>query len=135
MKHRMPIMCLIAAAVVAATVTSIGAHHSASGVYALDKNVTIEGEIAQVVVRSPHSFVHVNATNDKRERVRWVLEWGSVAQLSRNGVDAKTLHVGDHVVVGGHPGRNPADHRMVLAFIERPKDGWSWGRRPGETID
>ena len=123
------------AAVLALTLVPLYAHHSASGVYETEKTVKIEGEIAQVVIRSPHSFVHVNVSDGKRQPVRWVLEWGSVAQLSRNKVGANTLHAGDHVVVGGHPGRNPSDHRMLLAYIERPKDGWNWGRRPGETID
>ena len=111
------------------------AHHSQAAVYAINKDTKIEGEIAQILIRSPHSFVHVNAKNEKGEMVRWALEWGGAAQLSRQGVDGKTLKVGDRVVVGGHPGRNPVDNRMIVVYMERPSDGWNWGRRAGEVVD
>ena len=113
----------------------IFAHHSQAAVYAINKDTKIEGEIAQILIRSPHSFVHVNAKNEKGEMVRWALEWGGAAQLSRQGVDGKTLKVGDRVIVGGHPGRNPVDNRMIVVYMERPSDGWNWGRRAGEVVD
>ena len=28
------------------------------------------------------------------------------------------------VIVTGNPGRNPADHRLRMQSVERPKDGW-----------
>jgi uncharacterized protein DUF6152 len=111
------------------------AHHSQAAVYAINKDTKIEGEIAQILIRSPHSFVHVNAKNEKGEMVRWALEWGGAAQLSRQGVDGKTLKVGDKIIVGGHPGRNPIDNRMIVVYMERPSDGWNWGRRAGEVVD
>ena len=113
----------------------IAAHHSQAAVYAINKDTKIEGEIAQILIRSPHSFVHVNAKNEKGEMVRWALEWGGAAQLSRQGVDGKTLKVGDRIIVGGHPGRNPIDNRMIVVYMERPSDGWNWGRRAGEVVD
>ena len=48
----------------------IFAHHSQAAVYAINKDTKIEGEIAQILIRSPHSFVHVNAKNEKGEMVR-----------------------------------------------------------------
>ena len=122
-------------ALAAASTVRMAAHHSQAAVYAINKDTKIEGEIAQILIRSPHSFVHVNAKNEKGEMVRWALEWGGAAQLSRQGVDGKTLKVGDRVIVGGHPGRNPVDNRMIVVYMERPSDGWNWGRRAGEVVD
>ena len=130
-----PSVISVVVALAAASGVGLVAHHSQAAVYAINKDAKIEGEIAQILIRSPHSFVHVNAKNDKGEMVRWALEWGGAAQLSRQGVDGKTLKVGDKVVVGGHPGRNPIDHRMIVVYMERPADGWNWGRRPGEVVD
>jgi hypothetical protein len=45
------------------------------------------------------------------------------------------LKPGDHVVISGNPGRNPADHRVRLLKIQRPKDGWSWGLLPNQVVD
>jgi len=102
------------------------AHHSFAATYFEDKSQTIEGDVAQFVFRNPHSFVHVEAPDDKGVTQRWAVEWGSGQQLSGQGVNRETLHIGDHVVVVGSPGRNPDDHRMRMRSITRPKDGWKW---------
>jgi hypothetical protein len=130
-----PSVIVFVVALAAASGAGMDAHHSQAAVYAINKDTKIEGEIAQILIRSPHSFVHVNAKNEKGEMVRWALEWGGAAQLSRQGVDGKTLKVGDRVIVGGHPGRNPIDNRMIVVYMERPSDGWNWGRRAGEVVD
>ena len=130
-----PSVILFAVALAAASGVRTDAHHSQAAVYAINKDTKIEGEIAQILIRSPHSFVHINARNENGEMVRWALEWGGAAQLSRQGVDGKTLKIGDKVVVGGHPGRNPVDNRMIVVYMERPSDGWNWGRRAGEVVD
>ena len=111
------------------------AHHSQVAVYKTNEEQKIEGELVQVMVRSPHSWVHVEAKDGKGEVKRYAIEWGGAAQLRNAGVDGKTLKVGDKVRVTGRPGRNPADNRLLMVYIERPSDGWSWGNRPGEVVD
>jgi hypothetical protein len=102
------------------------AHHSFAATYFEDKTQTIEGSVAQFVFRNPHSFVHVEAPDDKGAMQRWAVEWGSGQQLSGQGVTRETLKIGDHVVVVGSPGRNADDHRMRMRSITRPNDGWKW---------
>lgn len=102
------------------------AHHSFAATYFEDKQQTIEGDVVQFVFRNPHSFVHVEAADDKGATQRWAVEWGSGQQLSGQGVNRETLRVGDHVIVIGSPGRNAEDHRMRMRSITRPKDGWKW---------
>ena len=103
------------------------AHHSFAATYFEDKSMTIEGELVQFLYRNPHSFVHIMAPDDKGEMQRWSIEWGGGGQLARQGVGRETLKVGDHVVVVGDLGRNPADHRLRMRSIVRPSDGWKWG--------
>jgi hypothetical protein len=111
------------------------AHHSQVAVYRTNDEQKIEGALVAVLVRSPHSWVHVEAKDEKGELKRYAIEWGGAAQLRNAGIDAKTLKVGDKVKVTGRPGRNPADHRLLMVFIERPSDGWTWGNKPGEVVD
>jgi thiamine monophosphate kinase len=61
------------------------------------------------------------------ELYRWAVEWGGGGQLGQQGVTRETLKPGDHVIITGSPGRNPADHRLRMRSIYRPKDGWRWG--------
>jgi hypothetical protein len=83
------------------------AHHSQVAVYKTSEEQKIEGKLAQVLIRSPHSWVHIEGKDEKGQPVRWAIEWGGAA----------------------------ADHRLLMMFIERPSDGWNWGNKPGEVVD
>jgi Family of unknown function (DUF6152) len=119
-------LCLLFLAGAVVSAVPLLAHHSFAATYFDDQTQTIEGNLVQFVFRNPHSFVHVEAADEKGQSVRWAVEWGSGQQLSGQGVAADTLRFGDHVVVTGNPGRNPEDHRMRMRSILRPKDGWKW---------
>jgi Family of unknown function (DUF6152) len=102
------------------------AHHSFAATYFVDREVTIEGNLTQFLFRNPHSFVKVEAPDDKGQKQIWAIEWGGGAQLNQQNVTRDTLKVGDHVVVTGNPGRNPTEYRIRLHKIVRKSDGWSW---------
>jgi hypothetical protein len=128
------ILSVVTGLVLASGATAL-AHHSQVAVYKTTEEQKIEGKLAQVMIRSPHSWVHVEGKDEKGQTIRWAIEWGGAAQLRNAGVDGKTLKVGDFVKITGRPGRNAADHRLLMMHIERPSDGWSWGNRPGEVVD
>jgi hypothetical protein len=111
------------------------AHHSFAATYLETEKVTIEGQLVQFLLRSPHSFVHVNVKEADGATVRYVVEWGSPVQLGGQGVTRDTLKPGDHVIISGNPGRNAADHRVRLLTFRRPKDGWTWGLLPNQVVD
>jgi hypothetical protein len=124
---------ILAAAIVCGT--GVYAHHSQVAVYDTKGEQKIEGTLVQVLIRSPHSWVHIEAKDPEGKLQRYAIEWGGAAQLSRQGVDGKTLKVGDVVKITGRPGRNKVDHRLLMMHMERPADGWTWGNRPGEVVD
>jgi hypothetical protein len=111
------------------------AHHSFAATYFEDRTQRIEGTLVQFLYRNPHSFVHVEAKDEKGQVQRWAVEWGGGGQLGRQGVTRETLKPGDNVVIVGNPGRNPEDHRLRMLRLQRPSDGYTWGNRPGETFD
>jgi hypothetical protein len=102
------------------------AHHSFAATYFEDKTITVEGKLVQFMFRNPHSFVHVEAPDDKGNMETWAVEWGGGGQLSREGVSRDSLKPGDHVIITGNPGRNPEDHRVRMRSIKRPSDGFGW---------
>ena len=123
---KLTMFVLLAAAGLLSTVPAY-AHHSFAATYFEDKTQTIEGDLVEFLFRNPHSFVHVEAKDEKGELQRWAIEWGAGLQLNRQGVTRETLHPGDHVIIMGNPGRNAEDHRLRMRTISRPKDGWKWG--------
>jgi len=106
------------------------AHHSFPDIYVEDRTVTIQGELAQIVLRNPHSFVHVVVKEKDGSLVRYAVEWVGAAELGGQGVTPETLKLGDYVIVSGWPGRNPTDHRVRMTSMQRPKDGFLWKMRP-----
>ena len=125
MKRTMLVLLIAGVALVAGS--RVQAHHSFAATYFEDQTVSIEGNLVQFLFRNPHSFVHIEAPDKAGQMQRWAVEWGAGGQLNRQGVSRETLHTGDHVIVTGNPGRNPADHRLRMKTISRPSDGWKWG--------
>jgi len=127
MKHKL----LISVSLSALTVLALGgrvtfAHHSASATYVHGKIVKLEGTLKEFIWRNPHSFMKVQAPDEKGEMQIWVIEGAAAAQLAEQGVTTNTLRPGDHVIVTGQPGRIAEDHRLLLERIERPSDGLKW---------
>ena len=104
----------------------VQAHHSFAATYFVDREITIDGTLTQFMFRNPHSFVKVNAKDDKGQTQLWAVEWGGGAQLTQSHVTRETLKDGDHVIVTGNPGRDPTEHRIRLHKIVRTSDGWTW---------
>ena len=111
------------------------AHHSFAATYKEGETQKIEGTVVQFLFRNPHSFLHVDAPDEKGVMQTWAIEWGAGGQLGRQGVTRDSLKPGDHIIVTGQPGRNPEDHRLRLSSISRPADGWKWGGAAGQTFD
>ena len=111
------------------------AHHSFAATYFEDQSVTVEGELVQFLFRNPHSWVHLNVKEKDGTVVRYAIEWGGAGQLGGQGVNRETLKIGDHVIISGNPGRNAKNHQVRMLSLHRPKDGFGWGKKPGETVD
>ena len=111
------------------------AHHSLAATYQSDKEVTLDGKIAEILLRNPHSFLQIDAPDETGAMQRWSLEWRSSGQLGQQGIKRDTLKIGDEVVITMNPSRTAADHRGALKTLHRKSDGFGWGNKPGETID
>lgn len=102
------------------------AHHSFAATYYIDKTQTIEGNIVEFLYRNPHSYIKVEAPDEKGQMQTWAIEWGGGAQLAQEHVSRDTLKPGDHVIISGNPARDAASHRLRIQSITRPSDGWKW---------
>lgn len=102
------------------------AHHSVAATYLIGKSVTIDGHLREFLWRNPHSFMRVEAADEKGQKHIWVIEGAAPQQLTESGLSQSTLRPGDRVIITGIPGRIAEDHKMLLHTIERPSDGFKW---------
>jgi hypothetical protein len=106
---------VVAAAGLAAR--GVRAHHSPAG-YDMQALRTVEGTITEYDWGNPH--VYLSVRENGTERV-WVVEAFPSTAMKQYGWAKDTFASGDAVIVGGHPGRNPA--RTVLFLQSIRKDG------------
>jgi len=72
---------------------------------------------------NPHSVLLVKTT----ESQVYTVEWLSLPQLRRYGIDYDTLKKGDHVILSGSPSRDPGVPKMsIVRNLKRTSDGWNW---------
>jgi hypothetical protein len=126
---------LVLAAALAASGSTVRAHHSYGATYDTSREIRLEGKLVQFVWRNPHSFVHVQAPDESGTSQRWSVEWSGTSQLANNGITRDTLRVGDAVVIVGRPSRVAGEYRVLMVNLKRPSDGFSWGTRQGEAVD
>src|SRR4029078_9572735 len=108
--------------------SSTFAHHSATATYVHGQVVKIEGTLKEFVWRNPHSFMKVEATDEKGEKQMWVIEGAAPQQLTEGGLTASTLRAGDRVIVTGYPGRIAEDHPLLLQVLGPPCGGLEYQR-------
>jgi hypothetical protein len=117
------------------TGTVVYAHHSYSATYDVNREVKLEGKLVQFTYRNPHSFVTIQAPDDKGKAQRWAVEWAGTSQLGTAGIKQESLKVGDEIIIVGRPSRVPGELRLLMVTLNRPSDGFSWGTRAGEAVD
>jgi hypothetical protein len=128
-------MVLFIAGVTLLAATAAYAHHSYAATYDTSEQIKLEGKVVQFVFRNPHSFVHIQAPDQKGVQQRWAVEWAGTSQLGNAGVTRESLKVGDEILIVGRPSRVPGEYRLLMVTLKRPVDGFTWGTRSGETVD
>ncbi len=103
----------------------VAAHHSAAAAYDESKKVEAQGTVTRVLLKNPHSWVFMESTDEKGQKVEWQIEMAAAASL---GWTPATLPVGTVVKVVGSPSRAPGSHGMTGARFTL-LDGTPVGRR------
>jgi hypothetical protein len=103
------------------------AHHSAAAAYDESKRVETQGTVTRVLVRNPHSWIFLESTDDKGQKIPWQIEMGGVSSMAW-AKDA--LPIGMTVKVVGSPSRAPGSHGMTAATFTKT-DGTPVGPRGG----
>jgi hypothetical protein len=117
------------------TGSSAYAHHSYAATYDTSESVRLEGQLVRFELRSPHSYVHMQAPDANGDVQRWAVEWSAPGALNRQGVSRDTLRSGDEIILTVRPSRVRDEYRALMLTLERPKDGLSWGNNPDEVVD
>jgi Family of unknown function (DUF6152) len=91
------------------------AHHSPA-VFDQSKEVEIEGIVTEFTWANPHSWIHLDVTNDAGTIEHWSVEMNPPTYLVRGGWRSNTLKPGDRVTVVIHPLRTEEKAGQYVAI-------------------
>jgi len=103
------------------------AHHSFADYYIEADTIEVEGEVVEFQYKNPHSWIFLESTDDKGQKIEWQIEMGGVTSMAWT---KEALPIGTVVKAVGHPSRAPGSHGMTAAIFSKP-DGTPLGPRGG----
>jgi tRNA(Ile2) C34 agmatinyltransferase TiaS len=99
---------------------AVRAHHSYAD-FDQDRTVSVGGIIEKISFANPHTVLTLRT----KDSTAYTITWAAGRQLSRQGVEANDLKVGDEVIVSGSPNRK-APELSKIREVKRTSDGWTW---------
>lgn len=82
------------------------AHHAVAGVYDLNKEIVLEGQLTKLNFVNPHSSLHLAVPNPDGTTTEWVLTTASIQVLTRQGVNKSSIKPGEILKITALPARN-----------------------------
>jgi hypothetical protein len=101
-KTRSAGVTVVVAAAALVSVSSLQAHHSAT-MFDFAHPIRVKGTVVRYEAVNPHAFFALDVVGASGEVQRWNVEGPSLSRLSRLGLAADALRVGDVVEVCGFP--------------------------------
>lgn len=103
---------------------SAEAHHAVAGVYDLNKEIVLEGQLTKLNFVNPHASIHLAVPNADGSTTEWILTTASIQTLTRQGLNKSSIKPGESLKVTALPARNgnPAGFIRRLELADRKFD-------------
>jgi hypothetical protein len=97
---------LVAAGGLLAVGAQLQAHHAVAGVYDLNKEIVIEGQLMKLNFVNPHANMLVAVPNADGTVTEWTLTTASIQTLTRQGLNRTSIKKGESLKITALPARN-----------------------------
>jgi hypothetical protein len=82
------------------------AHHAVAGVYDLNKEIVLEGQLTKLNFVNPHASIHLAVPNADGTVTEWILTTASIQTLTRQGLNKASIKPGESLKITALPARN-----------------------------
>lgn len=94
------------------------AHHSVTAMYDTSKTISLDGDVRNLQLGSPHSLLVVEVGDAQGHAVAWRGELPPLLILRRAGWNQHSLPIGEHVHLTGAPSRYSATEFYVVSITK-----------------
>lgn len=89
------------------------AHHGIASWFDMERSATVKGTVTGFDWTNPHSYIYLDAKDEKGGTEKWTAEMGSVGMLARSGWRRNALKPGDEITLIGKPAKD-GKPKMIL---------------------
>lgn len=104
----------------------VWAHHSVAAAFDVDKPITLMGVLTDIRLENPHSWFHIDVTDQSGKVTNWTMEASPPTALIRSGYRRENLKVGDKVTMKGVHAKDPSATSGAVREITLVEGGKSF---------
>src|SRR5512134_76719 len=93
--------------------TQLQAHHAVAGVYDLNKEIVLEGQLTKLNFVNPHANMLVAVPNQDGTVTEWTLTTASIQTLTRQGLNKTSIKPGESLKITALPARNGSPNGFI----------------------